>query len=336
MPRAVVPSTLKNLKTYTVLVTQTTEEEIWSHMQSQYKIYTKNTDRIKSILDAILDQLYDSNPYQECSWRHESPQHYYSKDEMMHYLYKTENETQELSTNLDIIGDLAKCNRAFKWEQDEEYGDEYRDMDFEIDQNRLNIISKQDEIICMDRLKYNEAKQNWEERNKDYVEKKKLQKNHDNHIDYKEMCTFCDKRKQLVERQQKYEEEELEKEKQRELEKQKEREIKNKQKQEKEEVIHNCKQCNYMTTDQVKFAIHLGSKEHLSLVKLKSLYCESCKTQCRSENEYDSHCLSSKHKKAIGEIKEEKEFVCKACNYTTFIKCNYDLHCKTKRHIEKL
>jgi hypothetical protein len=253
-------------------------------------------------------------------------------------MYSTEEQTQELSTNIDILGDIAKCNRALKWEQDEEYGDEYRDMEFEIEQNRLTIVSRQDEIICMDRMRYNEAKKIWEERHKEFVEAKKLEKNHEFHTDYKEGCPICVRRKELREVQQTYEaeQERLREEQEAKLKIVRETAIRE-SRQIVEQEVFNCKQCNYMTTDKTKYNIHMGSREHVSFNKLKALYCEPCKTQCRNEGEYDSHCLSTKHKKHFGEIKvEEKAHECNLCNYTTPYKQVYETHLRSKKHNENV
>jgi hypothetical protein len=78
------------------------------------------------------------------------------------------------------------------------------------------------------------------------------------------------------------------------------------------------------------------SAEHFAVKKQKSLYCEACKTQCRTAIELAMHKNTKKHKQAEAGDEEKDEFHCEACAYTTEIKQRYETHLKTKKHQSKV
>ena len=67
---------------------------------------------------------------------------------------------------------------------------------------------------------------------------------------------------------------------------------------------------------------------------ISSLYCKSCKTQCRNKTEYSFHINSAKHKNLL--TPKQTIFTCVECNYTTTFKQHYEKHITTKTHFEKV
>jgi hypothetical protein len=332
MPRPSLPSNLKCLKTYSVFVTQTKEEEVWSHMTSTYARYMEFVDKQMQILNKIQDYLDNENPYAECSWKKNNVEKLYTKDKITNLLCQTEDELNELFFCLNFLGDLKNCNKFLKWETDEEYKDEYNDMQFEIELKIELKKSKIIEIETWDKFRFNQAKDKWTERNKEWIE-------HQNHTsqNYIESCSLCMKQK---------ERDDINKAKRLEIEQKNKLELELFMQQKKEEEMKKiekeivlqvdesktyfCDMCQFSTKNKYQYEAHINSNEHMREVKMKNLFCEKCGVQSRSEIEYRSHILSKKHNKTNTEaIKYE----CVKCEYVTEVKQHYETHCKSSKHM---
>jgi hypothetical protein len=100
---------------------------------------------------------------------------------------------------------------------------------------------------------------------------------------------------------------------------------------------YDCDDCDFHTTSRTAHDLHMLSAEHFAVKKQKALYCEACKTQCRTAMELAMHKNTKKHKQAEdGDEGKKDEFHCEACAYTTEIKQRYETHLKSKKHQSKV
>ena len=318
MPRPSLPSSMKNLYTYSVVLTQTTEEDLYKHFEKDcekcleyYKNYVKE-------LDALVNYVFHNNEYKVYSdkyWRKQSPERKYkngivilkSRDERDQDIHKSKID-KEFRSTFEIWRDLMMCDEEFEWSKKYKW---VETMLYEVQKCRTDNITLTQELNAYDTRNYETAKREYQERDKEYIEYNKKRQAHQSHRpksyyielfkkdkdaerfydgiipNDEDTCEFC-----IFEKQQKQPEPEPEPE-----------------------------------------PVKQPQMKPISIPRQH--YCEVCKVQCRSQTEYDNHITTRKHLKQKGEIKE-KTFHCELCNYTANLKQHYDTHCKSKRHQEKV
>jgi hypothetical protein len=97
--------------------------------------------------------------------------------------------------------------------------------------------------------------------------------------------------------------------------------------------VQTCEECAFKSADSDIFENHFSNARHQDAIKRFDIYCDTCNVQCQSQIKFREHCDSTKHKKAIGEIKQT-EFSCEKCQYKTPFKQHYEKHLATKKHLE--
>ena len=68
MPRPSLPSTLKKLWTFQVVLTQTTEEDLWQHFTDKFREYSKQWDCLMNKIEALGDEMNLNNPFSHQSF----------------------------------------------------------------------------------------------------------------------------------------------------------------------------------------------------------------------------------------------------------------------------
>lgn len=294
MPRPTLPHDLKKLKTYTTLLTQTKEEDLWKHFTCGMERYLKFNEKKLSVLRGISNELYEGNPYSRESWRKGYVKRLYNKDAIHDYISFSEDDMEEQVWCLHFMGDLKICNRALKWDEDEEYSQEYVQMDFELERTRGLVVAYYEEIEMLDHIAYTQARNNWF---KDHEEELTHEKYH-SRGNYKDGCSFCSKAKEREDKHREY------------VAKQEEEAKVYAQEQQRKEEQHkrglHCSACSLQTRSPSEFNNHLQTLKHKKAVgeyvkEEKVFRCEACDYSSTFKHVYEAHLKSKKHITLAGE-----------------------------------
>jgi plasmid stabilization system protein ParE len=360
MPRTLLPSSLKNLRSYEVLVTQTTEDDLRRHFQSWSERFESVWSKYYHEVLACIEGLSE-NPYLGRSWRNKSPERLYEKG------HEWLNET-----NIDIYWkiwevrrDLQICDMELKWSTKQETAEWYADFLYTMKQCSSYIRSAESDLSAMDSQLYAIARKDWEVRDAAWIAGEVLRKEHQFHHskDYyeeqlrkyagdaygveritqamndpkyqeQESCVSCQGERRTREQRKLEEEEEKKQQEEEEEKKQQEAERKIAVEVVEEEEVYCCETCNYFTNIKRNYDIHCRMPSHHATLKASNLFCDTCKVQCRTQKEYDAHIETFKHKTKANGI--QTTFRCEVCDYTATLRHHYDTHCKSKRHLEKM
>lgn len=351
MPRPTLPSHLKNTKTYEVLLTQTTEEDLLKHFQEASETYEARWRFYYDRLDMLVQQHFNHNVYRKHNWRKGFPKRMIRGG----YEWIHNDDYEGYSWLWDIFHDLRRCDLEFKWNQQEWFVEFYGLVD-----KRLDMLSScVEELKRYDERNFETAKKEWEESDAEWIASEEKRKAHASHKpreyyielfkqdkdaerwykgiipDNEETCELCIKEKKDKEEWEQKQREEEEREQQERDEFEKARVKPQQQQVQTPTLNYHCEDCDYHTTSKFQYERHMSSRDHINLIKRKSWYCETCQIQCRNQIEYDHHITTKKHKKAIGEH-TAIVYRCEACDYTAKLKHHYDNHCLSKSHTQKI
>lgn len=358
MPRQVIPESLKRMKTFNVHITETTEIQLWNHIQSKIEEYEKNSTFLNNLQDEMVSRVRDENPYYGKSFRK-------PLDRLIFDDWLDEKYTAILVSVSNFRQDVFLCNQAFNWSEEHP---EFNDLLHLIEKKTYNF---QSEFIHFEKVRFQQAKKDWEIKDAVWVAEHKLKRDHESHRsksywveefktmsadqierwfpkgipDNEETCKYCIQAKSDVKERAELEikfetevkENELHQKEQKRLQQEQNR-MKHIEKREAElanRVLQKCEVCNFETYNAELFDFHMDSKEHIRLCAFKKSYCNDCKLQCRTMIEYGYHITTTKHKVNCGEIKKVTEFKCEACNYSTHLKQSYEKHLESKAHKDK-
>jgi hypothetical protein len=344
MPRVSLPSSIKNLKTFEVLLTQTTEDHLRSHCQTFFANFEAKKDKYMSRISDAVGIFLDGNPYTDRNWKkHEPTRHY--KD-MITWFGEDEADVQEYMGFQFFLSDLNLIAKNFNWE-------ELDDMKWEVERFMTHMYSGQKDLAQLEEMRFIQAKKKFEEENKDWIEEQALIKlhkssHHTGHywrVTLEEegdmtdcfACKFC--KEDCDQEVQKFKEIREYEAKQRELYAEfykpktvvKEKKVEEPYVRSPEQI---CEDCGFKSHYASTFEAHKNEPMHKRVIQLKSWYCDDCKVQCQCQVKYDEHLESTKHKKNIGEI-VKPDYVCEKCDYKTKLKQHYEQHCTTNKHLEK-
>ena len=346
MPRVSLPSSIKNLKTFEVMLTQTTEDHLRSHCETFFANFEAKKDKYTSRISDAVGIFIDGNPYTDKDWKKREPTRHYK--DLVTWFGEDEADVQEYLSFQFFLSDLNLLAKNFKW-------DELEDMKFEVERFMTHMYSGQKDLAQWEEMRFTQAKKKFQEDNKEWIEEQELIKKHksSHHTGHywritqeeggnMEDCLACIHCKldfeQEVERVKQVREYEA---KQRELHPEfyKIKEI-NKV----PDVPHVpyvnpveqiCDDCGYKTNNRAAFEMHKHQPDHKRAVQLNSWHCEDCHVQCQSKIKYEEHLESKKHQKNVSiNWIAKNEFKCEKCDYETKFKHHYDQHCTTKKHLE--
>ena len=331
MPRSSLPSHLKNMQTMEVLLTQTTEDEVRSHIKNLFLAFENSKDKYTKRISSVVTYFSDKNPYLNHNWKKGKPNRLHK--EVGSWFGTDENERQEYSKYNSLNKDILLISKNFDWE-------ELDDMKFEFEKFNSHIHTAQEDIFKLEDMCFRQSKNKFEEENKEWVEEQK-------EIGKHKSCPFSTYELRLMEDEGKSIEEHLKckyckinfdraieiSKKAREYEANKplinivfeEAKV--------EEVCNvklpelKCEDCGYKTTNKRVFEEHFKLQSH----KLASWYCKVCEVQSRTELEHKNHITTKKHEKKVN---GEHEYICEKCNYKTLLKSLFDQHNTTKKHLE--
>jgi hypothetical protein len=356
MPRPSLPASLKKLWTFQVILTQTTEEEIWQHFTDKFRGYPDHRDYLLNKIEALEEEMNLNNPFSHQSFskaRGTQPfMKYNNLNGVAVEVFLEHNDETEWNRYMYIRQldcDLKKCGKVFQWDENVKYAAQFMEWTALSQQTVWELDTALAGLVITEECCYFYAKRQWEIAHAEEILQQKnaelARLNHSRHsIEPDPECNLCilaEKRRALQEKQalERAIQEQQDAEEMlfmRQEEERVERELEAERKlMEKEAVKHTCKTCDYTTSSGGKFDVHLASKEHTARLRSKALYCESCMTQSRSQLEHENHCNSVKHKKKVGEIVEPTEYRCETCAYVTPSKHLFKQHTASKKHKEK-
>jgi hypothetical protein len=366
MPRASLPPALKVLKSFAVVLTKTTQEELWSHFEDAFSWYRKRAYYLVEKIESISEEIDAKNPFSNCSWRPTGSLSSYPtrkyESESPHEIFD-DAEADRYNYLFKVRSDLERCGRLLGWADDEEYKEKFAEFISIADEVCYDLEHKIHCLAITENDAYVLAKHRWTKEHKDEIEDTRLAERHKGHKTKKEWielfsvdpiaarwcnstppndedtCKYCiaDKERRAIEDRiaiSRYQREQKEAEE--DARRRREEEYAELEIEEERKLIqttkHTCEMCDYTTSSGSKFDVHLASKEHITKLKLKASYCSTCDIQCKNETDLAVHNSTQKHKKKVGEIVEPTEYRCDACDYTTPNKYLYKAHCKTTTH----
>jgi rubredoxin len=353
MPRQLVSPKLKRMVTMNVNITETTNEEIYNHLNKKIAEIQPLFNEAKELQNKMVYLVFNKNPYENCNWRNKGP----VRIEFNEWMNNDDKWFHFLKSLFDLRHDLGLYIYSIQ-----EKTSDISELEYSLLKFNLNY---EDEFNMYEKFRYNQAKKEWEIRDAEWIIEKKEKDNHyRNHkteeqwhnIDKKikegffqydyplnieikntrvSTCKYCIRdNEEDKEREERIKQDEL---------KQEERNRKWFEQKEQERIqqlenrhLYECKLCDYKTYDSNSFDNHEDSKEHKRIIELRKYYCEDCDVQSRNSMEHVIHKQTKKHKIKIGEIQIQSEYKCDLCNYVTGLKQNYDKHCSTKQHKEKV
>lgn len=351
MPRATLPSCVKNLQTMTVLLTKTTEEMIWNHIEKVIEGWDEKHYKYRRLLDDTTQMYFDpkANPFDRYSvedWRHNRPKLRYKNAK-----YSWVNEEDEAEFNLlgDIRSDVMKCVRAFpEWEE--------RLLQTIYEMDKSNLKDGVEELVRFEQARYNESRKRYEEQDAEYIRQREIRFDHsqfhqsreqfykDDYLrrvfydnkepEYWKTCEWCIAHEQTVRDQKEYlaEEQRLIDEDER---KHKEQQRQLRQQELDDREHYECDLCGFSSYSPDAYDRHLDSREHKVNTNHSNWFCKDCEHHSRSKLEHEFHLATNKHKKKTGQLEVADKYECECCEYSTLRKDLYKKHLTTKAHLAK-
>lgn len=376
MPRHTLDSWVRKLKTITVLLTKHKEEDIYNHMVKMYEkaeeLFEKYDNKYRAILKEFDDE--ENHMYAKYNWRQGDPSRFWLKNAREWYLVDvTEDEKEVIEKEYllliyEIWADFMICDKySEEWQQEKSnWCDMVRDIE------RMHNMLKEipDTIKTYEAMDFMKYKSRWQEIDKDWIAEEALRKDHiKNHpkielpsvtnleVEPNEYiteplrndCIFCKqhweemrpKHDRAVEIWLKAKQDHDEYIRLQALEDEKKRIKREKAVKDfvssfdLKEDLH-CYVCEFEAKDCYELYEHKNSASH----KKNCRYCKICNHQCRTDDEYDEHCETLKHKnkeEGIEEVEKSKEEVkksryCEVCNLQCRNDADYQYHLETTKH----
>ena len=339
MPRPSLPPNLKRLETMNVLLTKTTEEEVWAHMT---QFFPKYEEKMEEWIEAVFQVKTSINEstFARWNWLKGKPKLYYKKACLHDVWDMSEQDMDDSLLMSSYARDVRKCRRTLKWDTDKEYEEEFGKLWSTLDYLEMRLKGQLESLA--------ETEEYFSFESKRAHERKKIE--HETHDEKMLTCVFCVEKARLekaaedavalkkrrdeyeahAKEQARLEQEALAIEQAKKCAEAKEEE---RRRQAIPAIHYNCDLCKYHTIYLGCLEEHEESKEH----KLKSYFCKLCGVQSRTENEFNFHCSTAKHRTKGGQVVAEQpeKFSCEPCSYVCGSKLLWKQHCAGKKHLQK-
>jgi len=352
MPRATLPRCLLKLDTMEVFLTKTTEEQIWTHLETLVVGLEDKIDDYAGTLDNLTALYQNTNPYDKYTiqdLRDDRPRKKHYHDKKLWLTEVSEEYAEGYSKMWEIIHDVRLCIMAFpEWEE--------RLLDVIWRFDGLKSLFDTDDLIMWERIKYDQSKKKFQEEDAEFLAERSLLRSHrDTHLtreefltdefyrrvvydnkepDYWDTCKWCIQHEKMLQDIKDSEKEE-ERKNQEMIQRYEERVRKEQAERIANTHYYTCEVCDYKTSNIDAYERHTESKEHKVKQNHKDWFCECCNIQSRSKNEHEFHLKTTKHQQNAGLIVDEpKMFRCECCDYETLRKDFYKLHLGSKKHIK--
>lgn len=349
MPRPVVPSNLKNLKSVKCNTTSTTEDELWSLLSNNYNSFENCKQYYIDACSHKLALFIDGNPYEGHDFKQKESLNRKFKDcKITTIIDEKESKITDYMNFIYLKNDLIVCNKSFNWENSKP---EALVMISNLDYFFMQIDSYIKDITNYENSRYMSARKQFEKNNRVYYELQNERKVHiEFHGNYSEAdkwirhhstdektineyienankilnsCKYCIETTKYLER--KKQEEIIEENTPRVVVEENPVIVTDKE--------YKCDDCNHICYNIYQHKFHLTSKEHMHKLNMKKWYCEHCKVQSRTQIEFENHEATKKHGILSGDVIVVKpNFKCETCDYDFNCKTAYEHHISTKSH----
>lgn len=366
MPRLSLPTQLKSLKSYEVLLTQTQEDELLDFYTGRITWFHAIKEKYTQNIANVLNMFMDENPYSDHNWKKREPTRYYNEPFIW---LANDDEITEYFKIGSLIHDLTIIAKTFEWEN-------IKDWLFELEKFQRGISSDQTNLLQLEANRFNYAKKKFEDENKEWIEEQKVLQIHkerhptafmlfqqyeaNNNLQLD--CIHCKSslkteintiekfrltehitnhlsNEQMIQRIEngigvsyftttcKLCFDQCER-----------LQVEPKQtiectvlKTKNTEQI--CPDCEFTSTHKSLFILHFSEPQHLKAMKIKELHCTACGVQSRTQVEHNNHIATKKH---LNTVNGTKEYHCETCDYTTLLKHLFEQHNNTKKHLAKI
>jgi len=375
MPRHTLDKWTYKLKTIDVCITKHKEDDIYNHMVKMYSKFQELFEKYETKKHNIMKEFDDeeNHMYKVYDWRQGDPSRFWLKNCDSWYLTDVEESNIEaIQTEFrmfyDIWCDFMICDKySEEWREEKE---DWCSMVTDVERCYGIIKNVSETIKLYEDMDFRKFKARWQVTDKDWIEEQNREKEHKKSHPKIELpnptnlekepdaypseplildCIYCkqhweetkskyDKAVQIwLQNKQEHDEYEAQKL----LEDEKKR-LK------REKIVKSfiacfdipedlsCDICNYKASDSNDLYDHKNSVSH----KKNCRYCKVCNLQCRTEQEYEDHCETTKHinkENGIEEVEKTKEEIkksryCEICKLQCKNDNDYAYHIETIKH----
>ena len=342
MPRSTLPSALKKLETIDILLTQTTEEDVWGSLKMRYDIFMSRKEHFAKKISTYVGIFLDSNVYASVDLNKPIERSY--RDNIFAF---TEQEQTEYQQMFSLKHDFELCKRVLDWNETKP---EFEEMLWELQKFQLYASTSMSDVEALEDSAYRTICTKKKTIAMEKLNAEKVTNPHKFHtsindwnILFKENSDAwtwhggseqtkyneslqCLKCQEIEAKRVQFDKivEDIQEIKQ---------DIKDALQEHKEAtaiVEYTCEDCDFKTHVKYLHTGHMHSTEHKRIQKLKEWFCEKCNSQSRTQVEWDNHIQTNKHLNK----NDSTDHVCEKCNYSTKLKHLFTQHCATKKHLE--
>lgn len=174
MVATTLPPVLKKLRTYAVLVTSTTADDLWRHFETKIRALSYETTKIFSGYDDLLMDMENANPYADIgvnAWRSNRVNRISTA--MSDVL--GEDQLESLIHFTSVASEWELCVRVLFWDTDPVRGELVRSMNAVVKSfhEQTQIV---DRVSLLEEQLFGIAKKQWEQEDADWIQQSVNQK----------------------------------------------------------------------------------------------------------------------------------------------------------------
>jgi hypothetical protein len=183
MPRPTLDQRLSKVRTFDVLLTKTTEKELWEHFVTgldRHEAYYRTT---RDLLDSAAEEARDKNPYTNIyDWRRGHTDHkrkiHRRYEKAWWYYGDDEEKSAQNEWFLSFFRDMELCGRVFEWDTKKP---EFPSILYQVTRMKEEIYKMGDELVEQDKDNYEAAKKWWYEVDAEWIKEYGVKKAHASH-----------------------------------------------------------------------------------------------------------------------------------------------------------
>ena len=298
MPRASLPSGLKNIKSFEVLLTQTTVEDVWNTLLGKFKQYEKKFDSFMMKASNQFGELLDHNPYEDVS----------RIERNLEYSWLDENNASDFFAIGVLYRDFMLCDKLLMWNENKP---DFNDVIYQLERFNSYMATTQKDIELLEQTYYAKV---INKRKKERDDKEAAERINNPHKFHKSIH-FYDIQFALNPDSKLWRDGvELER----------------------YNMVKACSKCQ--EAERIRIENETpdtetdSEPETKSKPKEKVWFCKDCNSHSRTQLEWDNHLQTNKH---LRKTEGNTNFVCEPCGYKTLLKHHWEQHCETQKHKDK-
>lgn len=290
MPRATLPHVLSNTRTFSVLITQHTEDEVYEKAIKTFSSVSASFEKLHTDLCKYIRSWTEENPYMNFDWKKYYPRPPNRLNTPMAYYRNPEEDMRHVEKVYGYVRDLQACDLAFKWS---ETRTEFGSILYDADKMSITLKADIDEAKDVEAIAYRLAKAKFEKEEASFIAEWKAKDIHNSthhplswyiekaeqddgfkqfylarggfpdHV--KQGCPYCIPEKKT----------------------------------------YICSACCLETTCKTNYEEHLETIKHkkkTGQIPDKEMFvCSACNYETAVKQNWEKHCATSKHLKKIGQ-----------------------------------